>query len=286
MESHPYNVGSHKWRRFALLLEYDGTSFAGSQLQPNARTVQGALEAAIVQVTGAAARASFAGRTDSGVHARGQVASFASETRLDARTLRRALNASLPEDVAVREVAEVASDFDPRRQATWRHYRYLIDNRAVRSALERRRAWHVGAALDREAMRLAASGLVGRHDFAAFAGPLEEAEKSTIRELARFEVMPANELLLCVATANAFLPHQVRRMVGSLVEVGRGKLSVEAYVDQLTGPPCSVGPAAPPHGLYLTRVDYAAPLFQPAQGWIQGRRSDRITLRENLHAQS
>jgi tRNA pseudouridine38-40 synthase len=248
-------------RRVALLLEYDGARFAGSQLQANAVTVQGALEDAILKATEGASRAAFAGRTDSGVHARGQVVAFTTNTWLDNETLQRALNAWLPEDVAVRAVADVVQQFDPRRDARRRWYRYVIDNRDVRPALGRGRAWHVPGALDVRAMDAAAKGLVGSHDFAAFASKLEDAAASTVREVYAFDVTREGHFVHVDVTANAFLPHQVRRMTGALVEVGRGKLTGEAFSALLDGPAASAGPAAPARGLYLMRVEYAERVF-------------------------
>jgi tRNA pseudouridine38-40 synthase len=249
-------------RRVALLLEYDGARFAGSQLQSNAITVQGVLEDAIIKATEESSRAAFAGRTDAGVHAQGQVAAFSTGSRLDCQTLRRALNAWLPDDVAVKAVADVGPDFDPRRDARRRRYRYVINNGATRSALERRRAWHVAGQLDAIAMAAGAAQLVGKHDFAAFASRLEDPSASTVRELYGFEVTRDGRSFLVDMEANAFLPHQVRRMTGALVDVGRGKVTPEAYGALLAGPPTSAGPAAPPHGLYLMAVEYETPLFR------------------------
>ena len=248
-------------RRIALLLEYDGGRFAGSQLQKAERTVQSVLEDAILKTTGEAARASFAGRTDAGVHARGQVASFVTGSRLDLHVMRRALNAWLPEDVAVKDVAEVDPAFDVRRDAVRRHYRYVLHTGPTRPALERARAWHTGS-LDAAAMAAAAGRLLGEHDFAAFAGPLERPGASSVRCLYEFELRLSCNRVVCEVTGNAFLPHQVRRMVGSLVEVGRGKMTAQEYGAQLTGPPSSAGPAAPAYALYLMGVDYAPPLFE------------------------
>jgi tRNA pseudouridine38-40 synthase len=248
-------------RRLALLIEYDGTGFAGSQLQTDARTVQGVLEAAIEKTTQESSRVAFAGRTDAGVHAQGQVASFVTASTLDAYTVRRALNAWLPEDVVVRAVTDVDEGFDPRRGAVKRRYRYEIDNRQARSALGRWRVWHVAASLDVEAMSIAASSVIGHRDFAAFASRLEKEGASTYRDLTRFDVTRQHERVTCVLEANAFLPHQVRRMVGALVEVGKGKLDPAAYSAMLSGAPASAGPAAPPYGLYLERVFYPVDPF-------------------------
>ena len=249
-------------RRLALLIEYAGSQFAGSQLQSNARTVQGVLEAAVAKTTGEQARVAFAGRTDAGVHAEGQVASLVTESLLDTETMQRALNAWLPEDVVVRGVEDVDLAFDPRRSAMIRRYRYEIENRPARPALERLRAWHVAHRLDGSAMAQAASTVLGHRDFAAFASRLEDVAASTVRNLSRFDVTRDGDRLTCVLEANAFLPHQVRRMAGALVEVGKGKLSVQDYTSLLNGPPATAGPAAPPHGLYLERVLYEVDPFR------------------------
>jgi tRNA pseudouridine38-40 synthase len=248
-------------RRIALLLEYDGSRFAGSQLQRNSRTVQSELEDAVARTTQAQTRVAFAGRTDAGVHARGQVASFDTSSELRATTLMRALNAWLPEDLAVVEAVEVHAGLDVRRDAVRRHYQYVIETRAGRAVLDRRRAWHVAGEIDVEAMQAAAGSLVGRRDFAAFASPLESSEASTVREIYRFGLHLTDTKVVVDVEANAFLPHQVRRMVGALVEVGRRKRTADEYEGLLDGPPGSAGPAAPAHGLCLMRVDYEPQLF-------------------------
>jgi tRNA pseudouridine38-40 synthase len=249
-------------RRIALLVEYEGTQYAGSQLQANARTIQGALEAALLKTTGEAARCAFAGRTDAGVHALGQVAAFSTSSTLPADSIRNALNHWLPEDIAVRAASEVEAGFDPRRQAVRRHYRYVIDNAATRPALDRDRVWHVAQHLDASAMDEAAGSLTGEHDFAAFASAHEDPAASTVRRLECFTVRREGTRLLLDAVANAFLPHQVRRMVGALVEVGKGKMAPPVYRALLDAPPSSAGTAAPARGLTLIRVDYDRQLFE------------------------
>jgi tRNA pseudouridine38-40 synthase len=223
--------------------------------------VQGVLEEAVRQATGEASRVAFAGRTDAGVHARGQVASFLTASRHTADVMQRALNAWLPDDVAVICATETPIEFDPRRDAVRRRYRYVIENRPARPALDRERAWHVPGDLDVEAMSAAAQAVLGRHDFAAFASRLERPGASAIRTLFRFDVRRLDARVCCDLTANAFLPHQVRRMVGALVEAGKGRLGREDYARLLEGSPASAGPAAPAHGLYLMHVEYAPPLF-------------------------
>jgi tRNA pseudouridine38-40 synthase len=255
-----YNV-TVPGRRIALLLEYEGTRFAGSQFQTNARTVQGELEAAIRKTTGEQARSAFAGRTDAGVHARGQVAAFSTASTLPPDTIAAALNHWLPEDIAVPAAAETSPDFDPRRHAVRRHYRYVIENGRSRPAFDRRFVWHIAQPLDDEAMAQAAHALVGEHDFAAFASALEDPASSTVRRLECFDISRDATRLVIDAVANAFLPHQVRRMAGALAEVGRGKLTPSAYAALLAGPPSSAGPAAPAAGLTLIAVEYPADPF-------------------------
>ena len=248
-------------RRIALLLEYDGTRLAGSQFQVNARTVQGELEAAIGKTTGEAVRCAFAGRTDAGVHARGQVAAFSTASALSPDTIANALNHWLPEDIVVPAAAEVESAFDPRRQAVRRHYRFVIENRRSRPALDRRFVWHVAGHLDVAAMSEAAQLLAGEHDFAAFASALEDPGASTVRRLDCFDVKREGSQIMLTASGNAFLPHQVRRMTGALVSVGQGKLAPAAYRALLEGPPSSAGPAAPARGLTLMAVEYEREIF-------------------------
>jgi tRNA pseudouridine38-40 synthase len=248
-------------RRLALLLEYEGTRYAGSQLQANAQTVQGELEAAVRKTTGEEVRAAFAGRTDAGVHALGQVAAFTTTSALAVETIVSALNAWLPRDIAVLAASEVAPDFDPRRQALRRHYCYVIENRRTRPAVGRDLVWHVAQPLDQDAMAEAASLVIGEHDFAAFASAPEDPGASTVRRLECFEVRREGSRLLCDVAANAFLPHQVRRMVGALVQVGMGKMMPEQYGRLLEGPPGSAGPGAPARGLVLVAVEYGNAVF-------------------------
>jgi tRNA pseudouridine38-40 synthase len=261
-------------RRFALLLEYDGTRYAGSQLQPDAPTIQGVLEAAVEKTTEQAVRVAFAGRTDAGVHAQGQVASFVCESRLDIETMRRALNAWLPEDLVVRQVAVVDETFDPRRDAVRRHYRYVIDNGPVRPVIDRHQVWHVAGQLDVAAMEEAAQSILGTHDFAAFASRFENPDLSTVRDLYRFDVCRSGDSIVVEVEGNAFLPHQVRRMTGALVEVGRGKIGAAEYGRLLDGEPASAGPVAPSQGLSLMRVLYPVDPFDGYTAPALGRQED------------
>lgn len=250
-------------RRIAVLLEYDGTAYRGSQYQENGPSIQSELESALNRLTGERVRAAFAGRTDAGVHALGQVAAFDTTSRLLPAEFVSGLNHFLPRDVAVRDAREAAAEFDPRRDARSRVYRYRIDNRPVRPALDRDRAWHVARPLDAAAMQRAALLLEGTHDFAAFAGPYEG---QTVRTLERCDVAAHCGRVTVEMEAPAFLPHQVRRTVGPLVDVGTGRLPQDALSAWLReARPSSAGPAAPACGLYLVRIAYDGLAFGPGQ---------------------
>lgn len=220
--------------------------------------MQGELERAAEPLAGHPVRARFAGRTDAGVHAAGQVAAIELPVRWTAVELRRALNARLPEAIAVTAIAEAPAGFDPRRRAVWRRYRYRVWNAEVRSPLLRRSAWHVRYTLDDATMRRAAALLVGEHDFASFAAPQKQPRATSRRTMYEAIVTRKGRLLEFEFRANAFLPHQVRRTVGALVELGRGKLREEQFAAWLWQPrPGAAGPAAPPEGLCLVDVAYA-----------------------------
>ncbi len=251
-------------RRVALLVEYDGTAYGGSQYQKNAPTVQGTLERALSRLTSEPIRVAFAGRTDAGVHARGQVASFLTGSRHTAGTFVKGTNALLPADVSVQAAAEVPADFNPRRQAVRRRYRYTLYLRAQRSALMRNGVWHVGQGLDQEAMREAAAALAGKHDFAAFAPPSEATRGSTQREVFTAAVTPGHKagILFFDIEANAFLQRMVRRIMAALVEVGQGKRS-QAEFRRLVeeAEPGAAEATAPARGLCLMKVRYESGLF-------------------------
>jgi tRNA pseudouridine38-40 synthase len=252
-------------RRIAVLLEYDGTAYRGSQYQENGPSIQAELEASIQQLTGANVRAAFAGRTDAGVHALGQVAAFDIESNLRPDEFVRGLNHFLPDDIAVRSARDAEPSFDPRRDARNRVYRYAIETGPVRSPLRRNRAWHVGRPLDVPAMAGAAQALEGTHDFAAFAGAYEGSTRRTLR---RCEVRDNGcGRIALTMEAEAFLPHQVRRTAGPLVEVGLGRMILDDVVALRDGAaPSSAQPAAPACGLYLVRVEYGEFAFDaPAE---------------------
>jgi tRNA pseudouridine38-40 synthase len=242
--------------RFAATVSYDGEAFAGSQRQADRRTVQAELERALAAIVGEGVRVDLAGRTDSGVHAWGQVAAFSVETRLDAATVGRALNAHLADDVAVRHVRAVVEGFDPRRWARRRGYRYTIWNARERAPLLRHTAWHVEGHLDFPAMEVAAAVLPGRHDFRACSGPLE-AGRTSVRTVSRTGWCRDGDILTFEIEADAFLPQMVRRLVGALVQAGRGAITAEELATLLEqAERGTIRPTAPAHGLCLQYVHY------------------------------
>lgn len=243
-------------KRFAATVSYDGTGFVGSQVQPNGRTVQQELETAAMALFGTPIRVELAGRTDSGVHAIGQVAAFTAETRHEAETVGRALNAHLPEDIAVRAVRQVVPGFDPRRWAKRRWYRYTVVRGEAREPLRRRQSWRVEGGLDVSAMGRATAALAGREDFIACSGHLEDGRTSVRTVFAAGWSCEGTALLFDIE-ADAFLPQMVRRLVGALVRIGRGGQEVEEFVRLLRqAQPGAIGPTAPAHGLCLQRVWY------------------------------
>lgn len=240
--------------RYRARVEYDGTDFAGFQVQPGARTVQGELEAALARLAGGrTGRIAAAGRTDAGVHAADQVIAFDYAGRLDRDELARALDALLPRDVAVRDLRPAPRDFQPRR-ALRREYRYSIWN-GPRSPLRERMALGVRTPLDVEAMARAAATLVGRHDFGAFGGPLG---RSTVRRIHWIRVRRAGSAVTIDIAADAFLRQMVRAIVAALIRVGRGNATadeVSAFLAQPGGRAFD-GEVVPAKGLSLRRVVY------------------------------
>ncbi|MBM3482585.1 MAG: tRNA pseudouridine(38-40) synthase TruA [Alphaproteobacteria bacterium] len=243
--------------RFKLVVEYDGTGFAGWQSQASGSSIQSALEAAILGFSGERVRVHGAGRTDAGVHALGQCCHFDLEREITPSKLRDALNAHLrPHAIAVLDATHVDATFNARRDARERSYRYRIVNRPAPLAIELNRAWQVRPVLDVEAMREAASLLIGRHDFSTFRAAECQA-RSPVRTLDRLDVVRAGEEITIETSARSFLHNQVRAMVGSLALVGRGKWSVDDFNRALKARDRTKGgPNAPPYGLYLVSVRY------------------------------
>jgi tRNA pseudouridine38-40 synthase len=240
-----------------LVLEYDGTHYVGWQVQPNGPSIQAEVERALATLHKAPCRVTAAGRTDAGVHARGQVVSFPAERPLPLAAYVKGMNALLPDDVAVR-AAELAPDgFDARRSARGKRYRYVIENLETRAPLGRLQTWQIFARLDVGAMRDAARHLVGRHDFASFQAA-DCASEHAVRDVFRLDVLgEAGGRIEVVVEATAFVKHMVRNFVGTLVEVGLGKRpsdSMPALVASCDR--TKAGRTAPPQGLCLEEVFY------------------------------
>ncbi|OYX71959.1 MAG: tRNA pseudouridine(38-40) synthase TruA [Rhizobiales bacterium 32-66-11] len=243
--------------RYKLTIEYDGTAFAGWQVQAALPTVQGVLMEAVERFTGTRTHVAGAGRTDAGVHATGQVAhmDLARDWRTD--VVRDALTAHLrPHPVAVLAAERVGDDFDARFSATKRHYLYRIVNRRPDLALERDRAWRIAQKLDAQAMHVAAQRLLGKHDFTTFRAAECQAA-SPVKTLDQLDVARIGDEIRVTTSARSFLHHQVRSMVGSLLRVGEGRWSADDLADALAA--CDrrrCGPMAPAAGLYLAAVSY------------------------------
>jgi tRNA pseudouridine38-40 synthase len=236
-------------------VEYDGTDFYGFQIQAQGRTVQGEIERALEAVSGRAVRVAAAGRTDRGVHAKGQVVAFEVEWRHALADLQRALNAVLAADVAILEMGLAPEGFHPRFSAVSRTYRYTLLDQPRRSPLARRTAWQVTPGLDLDQMAQAGRCLVGTHDFGTFGRPTQG--ESTTRTVLRAELRGQRPLIDFDIEANAFLNRMVRSIVGMLVLVGQGRVSAEEFEVMLRSRDRGlVRQVAPAQGLCLIRVDY------------------------------
>jgi tRNA pseudouridine38-40 synthase len=244
--------------RLALVVEYDGADYNGFQYQANAPSIQEELEKAIARLTGEVVRIKAAGRTDAGVHALGQVVAFDTASGHSPETFVRALNFYLPRDIAVKAAHQVRERFDPRRDALSRRYRYTLLNSPTPSPLMMRTSCHIEEPLSARRMQRAARLLVGTHDFARFAATPGGERASTVRHIYEASVRRSGDVITFEVEGNAFLPHQVRRMAGALVDVGRGKLSLEGLKTMIDGGhPQAVAHSLPPQGLCLVEVTYA-----------------------------
>jgi tRNA pseudouridine38-40 synthase len=241
--------------RVKALVAYDGTDYLGFQRQATGPTVQAVLEVALERITGRRVRILAAGRTDAGVHAEGQVIAFDTKWRHSLCDLERAMNAVLPQDTAVRDLAEVAEGFHPRFDARSRHYRYSVFNARVRSPLVRRTSLHRVGPLDVEAMESASALIIGEHDFAAFGRSNEGG--ATVRRVIEAQWTAERPWVFFDIEANAFLYRMVRSIVGTLLEVGQGRLSSAEFGAVLASRDRSqAGQTAPAHGLCLVQVKY------------------------------
>jgi tRNA pseudouridine38-40 synthase len=246
-----------KRRHFKLTIAYDGTNYAGWQLQPSGSTVQELVEGALAKMAGGAVRVHGSGRTDAGVHARAQVANCSFHTVLTTPTLVRALNANLPVDIRVQRVQEVDAQFHARFSAKGKEYRYQIDCGAIADPFLRAQAWHHPRPLNVAAMRRAARLLKGRHDFAALsANPMRPVE-TTVRTVSKLSATKRGNLLTITVVADGFLYKMVRSIVGALVKVGEGRMTVEELQKLMKTKKRSARvETAPAHGLFLWRVFY------------------------------
>jgi tRNA pseudouridine38-40 synthase len=243
-------------RKLRIVIEYDGTDFSGWQRQPQQRTVQQTLETALRELTGESVFVRAAGRTDAGVHADGQVGSFTLSAKIPPHGLLRGLNTILPADVAIVDVAEAPADFDARFSARGKVYRYTVWNHFVRSPRRARAAWHVRHALDVDAIRQAATALIGEHDFRAFRAS-DCDRRTTNRVIRRVDVDRSGPVLTVDVEATAFLKNMVRILVGTLVDVGRGRVPQDIVTRMLaSGDRTTGGITAPAHGLTLLHVVY------------------------------
>jgi tRNA pseudouridine38-40 synthase len=241
-------------RSYKLTIAYDGTQYGGWQLQPNALTIQGLLEAALKRIAGKHVVVHGSGRTDAGVHARRQIANCSFATRHTPAILRSALNANLPEDVRVLRAQEVDAKFHARFSAKAKEYRYQIDAGAVADPFLRGYAWHHPRPLNIAAMREAAALLKGRHDFSALSA---KSERDPVRKISKITVTKHGSQLTISVRANGFLYKMVRSIVGALVKVGEGKLTVEQLRELVRGKKrTALVETAPAKGLFLWKVDY------------------------------
>jgi tRNA pseudouridine38-40 synthase len=259
-------VIAHLWlklnwlSKFVLLIEYDGTQYYGFQWQVGLPTIQSELEQAIGRVCGQSSRVIGASRTDTGVHAQGQVVSFWAKSTLDTMTLVRALNYYLPGDIAVKAAYRAGDNFNVRSDALSREYRYCILDSNTRSPFSRRFALFVPKMLDIQAMNEACRLIQGEHDFASFASSLDD-RRSTLRNVYEAGIDKKGELTVFRIVANSFLPHQVRSTIGLLIRLGLGMIGIENFRDIMEARSLGLaGPVSPACGLCLKKVNYPKPL--------------------------
>jgi tRNA pseudouridine38-40 synthase len=256
--------GLEELRRLTMLVEYDGTRYHGFQAQDNAQSVQETLEGAIFSLTGERLRIKGAGRTDTGVHAQGQVVAFDTWASHAPQVFVNALNSYLPGDISIKDAQEVSLDFDPRRWAISREYRYRISNSATPSPLLQGFVHHVRQSLDTEAMGDAARLLEGEMDFAPFTRVFSHGWVNTRRTVFRCSVSRKADMVFLDMAASGFLTQQVRRTAGALLEVGLGRLDLREFRDLAEcGKPGAAAWVLPAKGLSLMKVNYPISLFSP-----------------------
>jgi len=254
-------------KKIRLLIEYDGAAYHGWQVQKDEMTIQGVIEDRVSRITGLRSSVVGASRTDAGVHALGQVAAFRTESRLDGETLKRALNANLPGDIRVLEALAVDDTFHPRKDAVRKTYVYFVTNQRNSPVFLGRYSWLVPQALDMESMEEASQALVGKHDFSAFMGAGSDI-KDSVREIYSLDIgklRGINFMTSCLKgnfikismEADGFLRHMVRNVVGTLIEIGRGKVSADMMKEILKSlDRRRAGQTAPANGLFLEGIKY------------------------------
>jgi len=254
-------------KKIRLLIEYDGTAYQGWQIQKKGLTIQGIIEEGVLKITEEHSKVIGASRTDAGVHALGQVATFRTVSRLEPEKIKGALNAVLPHDIRVLEASEVNESFNPRDNAKRKSYFYIIANQKESSAFLHRYAWLVKQPLDLKSMTEAAELLIGRHDFSSFRGtgsstknPVKEIFSLSVGKVEKLDFMTISiegNFVKIRIEADGFLRHMVRNIVGTFVEIGRGRITADRIKDILKS--CDrklAGPTAPPNGLFLERIVY------------------------------
>ena len=244
-------------RTIKLLIEYNGTKYQGWQVQPKGLTIQGVLEEKLGLLTGEAIQLFGSGRTDSGVHALGQVAHFKTENQMDIRSMQRALNSLLPPDIVIQKTEEVDEGFHARKHSKSKVYEYRILNRNLRSAFQWGFVWHIPQKMNFQEMEKATARLIGEHDFSSFRST-GSPTRTTLRRVIRAEWKRGpNGLIRFEIEANGFLKQMVRSIVGTLVEVGKGKINEEEFRRILESKDRrKAGPTAPAQGLFLKEVKY------------------------------
>ncbi|MBI5047410.1 MAG: tRNA pseudouridine(38-40) synthase TruA [Deltaproteobacteria bacterium] len=244
-------------RNIKLLIEYQGTNYAGWQIQQNLPTIQGTIQEKVKIITGEDIKLTASSRTDAGVHALGQVANFCTESHIPPHSMQMGINALLPDDIVIKDAAEVSPDFDSRRSAKAKTYRYLILNRSYPSAIYRNFSWHVFQKLNIDAMRTAATYLIGKKDFTSFRASECDA-MHFVREILSFSIEKKDDgFLELEVKGTAFLRHMVRIMVGTLTAIGKGKIKVKEFQTIIDAKDRRLaGMTAPPQGLFLKEVEY------------------------------
>lgn len=243
-------------RTIKLIIQYDGTNYCGWQEQANGPSIQETVELALAKILGQRVRVQAAGRTDAGVHALAMPATFRTESTIPLRAFVAGVNGFLPDDIAIQEACEVPNDFRVIGGSDCKTYRYTIYNARQRSPLNRRTSWHVRDELNLDAMRSAAAHFIGKHDFSAFRGQNCTAVTS-LRRVDAVEIRQQGPLITIDVTGGGFLKHMVRIMVGTLVDIGRGRFSPNLVAELLQTPDrCLGGVTAPPQGLCLLQVNY------------------------------